>query len=77
MSMLSVACGIVVGLAALGAAIGIGFLSGKFIEASARQPELTNPMRTNTLLLAGLVDAVYLIAIAIALMFAFVNPFAG
>ena len=48
MSMLSVACGIVVGLAALGAAIGIGFLSGKFIEASARQPELTNPMRTNT-----------------------------
>jgi F-type H+-transporting ATPase subunit c len=34
-------------------------------------------MRTNTLLLAGLVDAVYLIAVAIALMFAFVNPFAG
>ena len=31
MSMLSVACGIVVGLAALGAAIGIGFLSGSSI----------------------------------------------
>ena len=73
--MLAIACGIIVGFAACGA--GIGVLSGKFIEASARQPELTNPMRTNTLLLAGLVDAVYLIAVAISLMFAFVNPFGG
>ncbi|MGN0918339.1 MAG: F0F1 ATP synthase subunit C [Oxalobacter sp.] len=75
--MLAIACGIIVGFAACGAGIGIGVLSGKFIEASARQPELTNPMRTNTLLLAGLVDAVYLIAVAISLMFAFVNPFGG
>lgn len=74
--MLAIACGIIVGFAACGAGIGIGFVTGKFIEASARQPELTNTMLTNTLLMAGLVDAVYLISVAISLMFCFVNPFA-
>ena len=66
---------ILLAFAALGTAIGFAILGGKFLESSARQPELMNPLRTNVLILAGLVDAVYLIAVGISVMFAFVNPF--
>ena len=50
---------------------------GKFIEASARQPELMNELQTKMFLLAGLIDAAFLIGVGIAMMFAFANPFAG
>ena len=46
-------------------------------EASARQPELIEPLQTKLFLIAGLIDAAFLIGVAIALLFAFVNPFAG
>ena len=75
--MMVFTCGFMIALVAMAAAIGISFMAGKYLDASARQPELTNPLRTNVLILAGLVDAVYLIAVAISVMFAFVNPFAG
>ena len=39
-SMLFVAAGIMMGLAAIGGAVGIGLLGGKFLEGAARQPEL-------------------------------------
>lgn len=65
------------GLGAIGACIGIGLMGGKFIEASARQPELMNELQTKMFLLAGLIDAAFLIGVGIAMMFAFANPFAG
>ena len=34
------AAGILMGLAAIGAGVGVGVLGSKFIEAAARQPEL-------------------------------------
>lgn len=67
--------GLIIALAAIAAAIGISFMSGKYLDATARQPELTNPLRTSVLIMAGLVDAVYLIAVGVSVMFAFVNPF--
>jgi F-type H+-transporting ATPase subunit c len=73
--MMVFSCGIMIAIVAFAAALGISFMAGKYLDASARQPELMNPLRTNVLILAGLVDAVYLIAVAISLMFAFVNPF--
>jgi hypothetical protein len=36
----AVAIGIIVGLGALGAALGIGIMGSKFLESAARQPEL-------------------------------------
>ena len=75
--MMVFTCGFMIAIVAFAAAFGISFMAGKYLDASARQPELTNPLRTNVLILAGLVDAVYLIAVAISVMFAFVNPFAG
>jgi F-type H+-transporting ATPase subunit c len=34
------AVGVMIGLGAVGVAIGMGLLGGKFLESSARQPEL-------------------------------------
>jgi len=75
--LVALACGLIIGLGANGACIGIGVMGGKFIEAAARQPELMNSLQTKMFLLAGLIDAAFLIGVGIAMMFAFANPFAG
>ena len=41
-----IAAGLVIGLGGAGAAIGFGLLGGKFLESSARQPELTPMLQT-------------------------------
>lgn len=74
-AIIALACSMIIAFAAAAAAIGISLMSSKYLDASARQPELMNPLRTNVLILAGLVDAVYLISVGVAVMFAFVNPF--
>jgi F-type H+-transporting ATPase subunit c len=66
-SLLYIAGGIMLGLGALGAAIGIGILGGRFIEGVARQPELIPTLRTQFFIVMGLVDALPVIAIAIGL----------
>ena len=71
----ALACGLTIGLGAIGACIGISLMGGKYIEASARQPELMNELQTKMFMLAGLIDAAFLIGVGIAMMFAFANPF--
>jgi F-type H+-transporting ATPase subunit c len=73
----ALACGLIIGLGAVGACIGIGIMGGKFIEASARQPELMNALQTKMFLLAGQIDAAFIIGTGIALWFATANPFKG
>ena len=73
----ALACGLIIGLGAVGACIGIGIMGGKFIESSARQPELMNALQTKMFLLAGLIDAAFIIGTGIALWFATANPFKG
>ena len=73
----ALACGLIVGLGAVGACLGIAMMGGKYIEASARQPELMDKLQTKMFLLAGLIDAAFLIGVCIAMMFAFANPFQG
>jgi F-type H+-transporting ATPase subunit c len=75
--LVALATGLIIGLGALGACIGIGIMGGKFIEASARQPELMNALQTKMFLLAGLIDAAFIIGTGIALWFATANPFKG
>jgi F-type H+-transporting ATPase subunit c len=77
LAFVALACGLIIGLGAIGACIGIGVMGGKYIEASARQPELINVLQVKMFLLAGLIDANFLIGVGIAMMFAFANPFAG
>ena len=71
----ALACGLIIGLGAIGACIGISLMGGKYIEASARQPELMNELQTKMFMLAGLIYAAFLIGVGIAMMFAFANPF--
>ena len=73
--LVALACGLIVGLGALGAAMGIGLMGGKFLESSARQPELINDLQAKMFVLARLIDAAFLIGVAIALLFAFASPF--
>ena len=73
--LVALSCGLIVGLGALGAAMGIGLMGGKFLESSARQPELMNDLQAKMFVLAGLIDAAFLIGVAIALLFAFASPF--
>ena len=75
LGLVALACGIIVGLGAVGASIGIALMGGKFLESSARQPELMNELQTKMFLLAGLIDAAFLIGVGIAMLFAFANPF--
>ena len=71
----SIAVAILIGAGALGTAIGFGILGGRFIEGSARQPELLPTLRVQMFLVAGLLDAVAMIGIGFALFFTFANPF--
>ncbi len=77
LALIPLACGLIIGLGAIGACNGIGNMGGKYIEAAARQPELMNPLQVKMFLLAGLIDANFLIGVGIALMFVFANPFAA
>ena len=77
LGLVALACGLIVGLGALGASVGIGMMGGKFLESGARQPELMNDLQTKMFLLAGLIDAAFIIGTGIALWFATANPFLG
>ena len=75
--LVALACGLIIGLGAIGACIGIGVMGGKYIEASARQPELMDRLQVKMFLLAGLIDANFLIGVGVTMMFAFASPFGG
>jgi len=70
----AIAAAIMIGLGACGTAIGFGILGGKFLEASARQPELVSMLQTKLFIIAGLLDAISMIGVGIALLFIFNNP---
>ena len=72
-----IAVALLIGLGALGTAIGFGILGGKFLEGTARQPELAPQLQVKMFIVAGLLDAVTMIGVGIALFFTFANPFVG
>jgi len=70
-ALLYVAGALMMGLGALGASVGIGILGGRYLEGAARQPELIPMLRTQFFIVMGLVDAVPMIAVGIALFILF------
>jgi F-type H+-transporting ATPase subunit c len=56
------------GLAAFGAAIGIGFLVGKSVEAMARQPEAAGMVRTTMFLGIAFTEALALIGFVVVFL---------
>ena len=71
-ALLYIAGALMMGLGALGAAIGIGVLGGRFLEGAARQPELIPLLRTQFFIMMGLVDAIPMIAVGLAMYIMFV-----
>ena len=69
-----IAVAFMIGLAALGAALGIAMVGSRFLESSSRQPELINALMPKLFVIAGLVDAIFIITVAVSLLFAFANP---
>lgn len=70
LGFVALAAGLIIGLGAIGACIGIALMGGKYLESSARQPELMNALQVKMFLLAGLIDAAFIIGTGIALWFA-------
>jgi F-type H+-transporting ATPase subunit c len=69
--MLYIAVAIIIGMAAVGTAIGFGMLGGKFLESVARQPELAPQLQVKMFVVAGLIDAIAMIGVGIALYLLF------
>ena len=72
-ALLYLAGAVLLGLAGVG--VGVGVLGARFLEGIARQPELLPMLRTQFFIVMGLVDAIPIIGVAIALyiMFAVVG----
>ena len=66
--------GLMIGLGALGACIGVGIMCSRFLEGAARQPEMIPVLQGKVFLLLGLIDASFIIGVGLAMMFAFANP---
>ena len=75
--MTVIAVAFILGMGALGTALGFGMLGGKFLEGAARQPEMIPALQVKMFIVAGLLDAVSMIGVGLALFFTFANPFVG
>ncbi|WP_025871724.1 F0F1 ATP synthase subunit C [Methylobacillus glycogenes] len=69
-----VGIGLIIGLGAAGACIGIGIMCASFLDGAARQPEMIPALQGKVFLLLGLIDASFIIGVGLAMMFAFANP---
>lgn len=74
-NLVPLAVGHMIGLGAVGSCLGIGVLAAKFLEASARQPELMDRLQGKVFLLVGVLDGAFIIATGLGLWFATANPF--
>ena len=73
--MTLIAVSILIGMGALGTAIGFGLLGGRFLEGSARQPEMVPMLQVKMFIVAGLLDAVTMIGVGIGVFLLFANPY--
>ncbi len=74
--LVAVAAALLIAGGAVGTGIGFGILGGKFLEGVARQPELASQLQTRMFIVAGLLDAVPMIGVGIAMLLLFANPLA-
>ena len=70
-SLIYIASGLMIGLGAVGAGVGVGVLGGKFLEGAARPPELIPMLRTQLFIVMALVDAVPMIGLGLGLYLMF------
>lgn len=73
-SVLSAA--ILIGICAIGTAIAFAMLGGKFLEGAARQPEMVPVLQVKMFIVAGLIDAISMVGLAVGFVLLFANPIA-
>ncbi len=56
------------GLAIIGAAIGIGMIGSRAVEAMARQPEVAGNIQTAAIILAALIEGATLFALVVTFL---------
>ena len=64
--------GLAAGLGVVGPGVGMGLLFGSAIESIARQPELRGEIRLNMFIGIGIIEALALYALVVALILLFV-----
>jgi F-type H+-transporting ATPase subunit c len=62
-----------IGLGAIGPGIGLGLIGKSAMEAIGRNPEATDKVRTNMILIAAFTEAVAIYALVVALIIIFVS----
>ncbi|WP_085919193.1 F0F1 ATP synthase subunit C [Halomonas sp. CSM-2] len=72
METVYIAAAIIISVSALATGLGFAMLGGKLLESTARQPELGDQLQTKTFIMAGLLDAVPMIGVGIAMYLIFV-----
>jgi F-type H+-transporting ATPase subunit c len=60
------------GIAVIGAGVAIGKIGSSAMEAIARQPEATNNIRSNMIVIAALIEGVALFAIIVCILSLFI-----
>ena len=68
--MVVIACGAIIALGAVAACVSIMLMGRKFFDAAARQPEIISDLQTSAFVLAGMIDAAFIIGTGIAAWFA-------
>ncbi|MYD46597.1 MAG: F0F1 ATP synthase subunit C [Gammaproteobacteria bacterium] len=62
---------LMLGMAAIGAALGVGNLGNSYLQAIARQPEMLPLLRTQMFIVLGLIDAIPMMAVGIGMYIIF------
>lgn len=70
-----IAAAIIAAVAALAATLGDSNAAAHAIDGMTRQPEMAGKLFTNMLVAIGLIESIPIIAIVIALVLVFANPF--
>ncbi len=66
-----ISAALMMGLASIGASIGIGILGGKFLDSVSRQPSAVSLLRNQFFIVIGLIDAIPMIIIGLSLYIIF------
>ena len=72
MDLTSLAMAVAIGVGAIGPGLGIGILAGKALEATGRNPEAANEIRTTMILAIAFAEAIAIYALVVALIIKFV-----
>ena len=69
----AIGAGLAIAGAAIGACVGDGLVSAKWLEGMTRQPEMKGELRTSMFISIGLIEALPIIAVVIAIVLVFVR----